>query len=147
MRLRDHWRDCWKLRPKATQSYASYKALPAFESALRMKIQGGGGVRLLDLSKMPFFSKAGRGLSYWSCLTICIPGLVVRLVPCHTSATALTLHGWRLAEFQKHAFEGEGFTDIAKTWWPSFRLKMGTCLLTTIKVFIEERGRDGVTGI
>ena len=70
---------------------------------------------------MPFFSEAGRGLSYSSCLTTCIPGLVVRLVLCHTSATALTLHGWRVAEFQKRAFEGEGSIDIAETLWPGFR--------------------------
>ena len=52
-----------------------------------------------------------------------------------------------MAEFQKHTFGGEGSIDIANTRWLGFRLKMGTRLLTTIKIVIEERGRDGVTGI
>ena len=74
---------------------------------------------------MPFFSEAGRGLSYSSCLSTCIPGLVVRLVPCHNSATALTLHGWRVGEFQKHAFEGESSIDIAKNLMVLFSLEDG----------------------
>ena len=40
MRPNDNWRACWNLRPKATQSFVSCKASPAFKSASRMKIQG-----------------------------------------------------------------------------------------------------------
>ena len=124
MRLRDNWGGYWKLRQKTTQSFPSYKASPAFKSALRMKIQGvnmrpsaphaaqpltyprvgckwlcvesfkgggggTGGCRLLDLPTA-FFTDAGGGLSYSSCLTTCIPGLLVRLVPCHLSHCANT---------------------------------------------------------
>ena len=80
-----------------------------------MESSGDGEDRFLKHhGQLAFFFGAARGLSYSSWLKACIVGLVFWLVPCHTSATGLTHHGWRILNCQKHAFGGEGLFDIAK---------------------------------
>ena len=63
-----------------------------------------GGYVIGPLDQLAVFYEARRGLSYLSYLTACITGLVVMLVPFHTTATGLTLHDWRVAQCQKHTF-------------------------------------------
>ena len=69
--------------------------------------------------------QAGRGLSYSLRLKACVTGLVTRPEPCRTSATGLTLHGWWVAEFQKHAFWGRGPNRYCKNLVARFSFEGG----------------------